>query len=433
MLSAFFLVGALPLAAQQARTCSFVLDEAGGSGVSREIRPGVYHQFAGGGVTGHCKDETTRMQSDSVAWYGDRDRLDLIGRVRFRDSTVTLDAERAVYFVRDERLEAYEKVVLVNQRTGSRLTGPNLIYRRRVPMIRDTTELFASNRPRVEYRSETDSTAEPYIIVGERIRLKGNSRAWSGGNVTIDRSDFASKADSANLDLDSGNGELINHAEVAGRGDAQYRLSGRVIHYRMHDRDLNWVQARGRAEAVSAEWRLLADTVEFDVAQRRIQGGRAWTDTTTARAISDTYTIRAESLAIDTPDQRLKELRAYRKGIATSRADSGQHEADWMAGDTLVARFDTTALGQRILSRLTAHGGARAYYHVPDPDHPKGPAGVSYSRGNRIAARFTLVGLDRVDVVGAADGLYLEPMAPGAIPADSAARRAAAPKPRNPT
>src|SRR6185503_4919674 len=156
------------------------------------------------------------------------------------------------------------------------------------------------------------------------------------------------------------------HAEVAGRGDAKYQLIGRDILYRMKDRQLTWVQSRGGAEATSEEWRLIADTVEFDVADRRIQGGRAWTDTARARAISATYTILADSLAIDAPKQKLTELRAFRRGYATSMQDSLQKEADWMAGDTLVARFDTTALGQRILSRLTAKTNAKAYYHVAD-------------------------------------------------------------------
>src|SRR5882672_3728785 len=154
-----------PLLAQQAKTCTVVLDIAGSTGSSKEIRPGVYHQFGGGGVVGHCKDQPTRMKSDSVAWYSDIDRLDLVGHVHFDDSTVSLTAAKANYFLRDERLEAYGDVVLTNLRTGSRLTGPNLIYRRRISQLRDTTELYAMQRPTVEYRSESDSAgAEPWII-----------------------------------------------------------------------------------------------------------------------------------------------------------------------------------------------------------------------------------------------------------------------------
>ncbi len=416
-----FAVAALAVpAAAQPRVCEVVLDESGMMAM-KEVRPGVTNLFGGGGVLSHCKDDPTRMKSDSFAYYAETERVDLVGKVRFTDSMVTLDANRATYFLRDERLEAYQNVVLVNRKTGSKLSGPNLIYRRRAPGIRDTTELYATQHPKVEYRPESEGPrAEPYIINSDRVRLVGNDRAWSGGNVTIDRSDFFAKGDSALLDMAAGQGELVNHAGLEGRGGAKYTLTGRYIQYHMQERKLTWVQARGAAEALSAEWRLLADTVEFDVANNQIQGGRAWTDTARARAISTTYTILADSLAIDAPGQRLTELRGFRRATATSLPDSTRTESDWMSGDTLLARFDTTALGQRILSRLTAHGNAKAFYHVPDPDRPAGPPGVSYSRGQRIAARFTLVGLDRVDIVGQSDGLYLAPGAP--VPADSTAK-----------
>ena len=71
---------AVPLSAQQTRTCLVQLDSVGGAGRSLELKPGVFHQFGGGGVWAHCKGEQTKMKSDSVAWYSDVDRVDLIGR-----------------------------------------------------------------------------------------------------------------------------------------------------------------------------------------------------------------------------------------------------------------------------------------------------------------------------------------------------------------
>ena len=307
--------------------------------------------------------------------------------------------------------------MLTNRRTGSRLTGPNLTYYRKAVAVRDTAELYASGRPRVEYRSESDSAgAEPYVINGEHVRFRGNDRAWAGGAVTIDRTDFSSKSDSANLDLGGERGEFIWHAELRGRGAAEYALDGRIIRYRMQDRKLTWVQARGLAEATSTDWRLRADTIEFDVAQQRIQSGRAWGDSTRPRALSTTYTITADSLALDAPGQRLSELRGFRKGYATSRTDSTQTDPDWMAGDTLVARFDSTAPGRRSLSQLVGRGNARAFYRVPDTQRPGAPPSFTYSRGVRIAAKFTPVGLDRVDVTGVGDGVFLEPAPPKPSP-----------------
>ncbi|MBI4421249.1 MAG: hypothetical protein HY560_10515 [Gemmatimonadetes bacterium] len=429
-LASSFFPGAGSLAlAQAGPSCLVTLDSAGRA-THLEVRPGVVHQFAAGGVWARCKDEPTAMRSDSVAWYSDLNRVDLVGRVHFVDTTVKLDAHRASYFLRTEMLDASGNVVLTNRRTGSTLRGPNLKYYRRVAALRDTSELYATARPAVEYRGENDSAgAEPYVIHGDRVRFKGNNLAWAGGSVTIDRSDFAAAADSAVLDLDAGGGEFMGQARVRGRGRSEYELVGRTVRYRMRDRKLEWVQARGSAEAKSADWRLAADTIEFDVADQRIQNGRAWGDSARPHANSATYTILADSLALDAPDQRLTELRGFGRAYATSRHDSLETDVDWMAGDTVVARFDTLANGVRILSRITARGNARAFYRVPDPDRPGAPPGITYSRGTRIAAKFTPLGLDRVDVVGAGDGVYLEPAPELAQPAPDSAKPATVPPP----
>jgi hypothetical protein len=407
-----------------------VLDKAGGSGTSNEIRKGVYHQFAGGGVEAHCRGEQTTMRSDSVAYYSDLERMHMIGHAIFEDTTVRLEASRGVYYLREQRLEAYGNVILVNRKTGSQLLGPALVYYR-ATAARDTAELHASQHPRAEYRSDRDSLgAEPYKIDADRMRFRGNSRAWAAGGVRVNRSDFSSTSDSAELDLGAGNGVFVGHAEVRGRDSAGYVLHGRSIRYRMDDNKLVWAQARGLADATSTEWRLVADTIEFDVVNQQIAGGRAWGDSTRPQAASQTYSIVADSLALDAPGQRLTELRGFGHGYAT-RSDTTQKDADWMSGDTVVARFDSTAFSRSSLSRLTAMGAARAYYHVADPDG-RGAPGISYSRGAHIAALFTPLGLDRVNVVGNADGLYLEPGAAPPAPPPTPAPAPTAPLPDKP-
>jgi hypothetical protein len=355
------------------------------------------------------------MRADSAAWYADLERFDMVGHVVFQDTAVRLDAARAVYYLREQRLEAYGDVVLLNRKTGSRLTGPNLTYYR-ATAGRDTSEMVATRHPRAEYRAQGDSTnAEPYIIDADRLRFRGETRAWAAGGVTVKRSDFSAASDSAQLDMGAGDGLFVGHAEVRGQDSAGYVLKGRVVRYRLHQQQLAWVQARGLAEATSSDWRLAADTIEFDIANQRVNGGRAWGDSTRPQATSKTYAISADSLALDAPGQRLTEVRGFGRGYATSRSDSTRRDPDWMAGDTLVARFDSTAFSNSSLSRLTAIGTARAYYQVADPDRP-GTPGISYSRGAQIAARFTPMGLDRVDVVGNGDGVYLEPGPPAPPP-----------------
>ena len=133
-----------------------------------------------------------------------------------------------------------------------------LNYEREVPGLRDTTELFARGRPTVEYRDAGQPDQEPYIIIGNQVRLRGNDQAWAGGSVTIDRSDFHAKGDSAELDLGADRGDLLGHARVEGGDSAAFVVGGNEVGFTLEDGALNWVQARASAEAESADWRLVA-------------------------------------------------------------------------------------------------------------------------------------------------------------------------------
>jgi hypothetical protein len=395
------------IAAQTPPTCRPVLDSAG---VGRRIvrGPGRIHQYGSGGVLIRCAGQSTTVSSDSMAWYSDLDRLDFVGSVRFQDDTVTLTARRARYFPSDERIEAYDNVRLVNRLTRSVLSGPDLIYRRTAPGVRDTSELVATRRPRIEYRSTADSGVSAYVIVGEHVRLKGDGLAWAGGDVTIEREDFVARADSATLDLEAEEGLLIGKAVAEARDTGGYAISGTRIAYRLAAERLTWIQAQGEARGTSAEWRVEGDTIEFDVADDLIQSGQVWGDSTRSVAVSQYYSVEADSLALDAPDQQLEEVRGFRDAHATRR-DSLADVTDWMSGDTVVARFGGSESGELTLTMLEARGNARAFYHLFEADDRSAAPAINYARGARIIARFKDDGLDRVDVVDAADGIYLEP------------------------
>jgi hypothetical protein len=298
---------------------------------------------------------------------------------------------------------------LRNLITGSALRGPRITYRRRAPGIRDSTELTACSRPTVEYRSERDSAgAEPYVIVGDCVWLRGDNAASARGRVTIDRSDFHAVADSATLDTQAETGRLMSRARVAGGDSSGYVLAGEYVRYRLTARQLTWVQAEGNATATSAEWRVRADTLQFDIRGDRIQAGTAWGDSTRPTAASVTSTITADSLAIDAPGQILEEVRGVGHARAASRTDSLDAGEDWVAGDTVTARFAETSAGKRALAEIVAIGAAAAHYRVFPATDPLGPPDISYSRGERIVARFVDERLARVDIAGKTDGVYLE-------------------------
>src|SRR5918998_253625 len=263
-------IDSTPLAAQNDR-CVFQIDNVDRQGSVNETARGTNY-FAGGNVRLSCRGQQLTMQSDSVAAYGG-DVVQFIGNVKYRDSTLTMDADNGTYYKNGEKWEARGRVVTNNLRTGSKLTGPALDYYRVVRGVRDTMEMYSTGRPRIEYTSAEPGAkaAEPYIIVADRVRLKGNDRLWGGGKVTIDRSDFAARGDSLRLDTGKGSdGTLVGGNPVMrGLGRDSFNLTGRRLDFRLNQRELTYVTAKGKGHAVSKDWDLVADTIGLDIKSRR--------------------------------------------------------------------------------------------------------------------------------------------------------------------
>jgi hypothetical protein len=400
---------------------------------------GTKTYYGGGGALAHCDGTNTTIAADSFAHYGALGRLDLIGHVAIRDTGIALDAHLASYFLREERLDAHNNVVAVNRRNGSVLRGPNLKYWRAAKGVRDTVEMYATQRPTVEYRQrQPGDTApqEPYIIIGDRLRFKGDDRMWAAGDVTINRSDFSATGDSMLLDQTKGFGVLVGTPSVEGRGRASsgdsgksYTLVGTRIELGLAQRDIREVKALGQGTATGADWILTADTIDLLIANRQLQQTFAWGDSSRPHAISALYTIQSDSLAIDSPDEILKESRAFGNAFCTAKRDSTTPpaEADWITGDSLTIRFaqeqdSANARARARLRQLISRGSpARALtHHTDERDTTKAGPAINYSRGRQITLAMLKDRIDRVVVSGKSDGVHLEPRP--AVAADSVKR-----------
>jgi hypothetical protein len=424
------------------RPCKVIIDSVGRQAQQVLVRAGETNVFAGGGVLAHCDGTSSTLTADSVAWFAGVGRFDMIGQkspVHIRDTAITLDAVTAAYFLHQERLDAHKNVVAVNRSTGSVLRGPNLTYYRAAQGIRDTMEMYASGRPTIEYRATADS-GEPYLIVADRVRFKGNDRVWGGGRVTIDRSDLAAHGDSMQLDQAVGFGVLVGKPGVEGKGSRPYTLTGTRIELGLQGggRDIRLVKALGEGVAKGSDWRLTADTIHLHLDRKKLQQALAWgpKDSVHARAVSTLHTIQADSLALDLPDEVLTEARAFGRAYSTSKKDSTKTaKTDWIAGDSLTARWaqvpDSGGTPRSKLRRLVARGAARSFTFLDNGrDSTTGPS-LDYSRGAIIDIVLAGDKIDRVTVTGRADGVHLEPRPPvDTTKADTtkAARSKATPK-----
>ena len=431
-----------PAPVPAAQRCVFQIDNVDRQGAVTETPTGTNY-FAGGDVRLSCRGTQISMASDSVAAYAGN-VVQFIGHVRYRDSTLTMDADRGTYYKSGERWESRGNVITKNLRTGSTLTGPALDYFRDVKGVRDTLEMYATGRPTLHY-VESDSavgkTVEPYLIVADRVRFKGNDQIWAGGKVTIDRSDFAARSDSMRLDTGAGSdGTLIGGQPILrGLGTDSFRLSGKRIDLGLTQRELSKVVARGDGHAVNRDWDLTADTIAIDLANRKLEHTLAWGKQTRPYAVSTSYAMRADSLALDSPGQLLKEVRGFGKAWLGGSTDSVTKDRDWMRGDTVVAQFapsDSAGKKRAVLSRIEARTAAQSYHLERNAKMPKRPS-INYARGDVITVTMKdpakspgAGGVDRVDIRGKVDGIQLEASGDTTARPDSTAKPAAKPPPK---
>ena len=254
--------------------------------------------------------------------------------------------------------------------------------------------------------------------------MKGADRMWAGGKVTIDRSDVAARGDSLARDETKGLAVLIGKPEVRGQGIRSYRLVGRRIEMVLALREVQLIKALGAGEATGADWKLTADTIHLVMGNRKLQQVFAWGDSSRPQAFSSQNTIVADSLVLDAPDEVLTAARAYRDARSSSKRDtSDTAEVDWIAGDTITARWaeknGASPASQRALDRLIARGGARAFSHLRNQRDSTAAPSLNYSRGAVIDIAMKGDRIDRVLVTGQADGLQLDPVPPPPPPPDT--------------
>jgi hypothetical protein len=381
-----------------------------------EVAPGYVNVFGGGDARFRCRNMQIRMRSDSVALYQGT-IAQFIGNVRYQDSTVIMTADFGTYYKDGEKWEARGNVVLRNLKDGTVLRGPSLDYLRAIPKFRDSAELYAPDRPTitVPVKDSTGKEQEPYTVVGDWIRTKGSNWLVARGRVTIDRSDFRGRSDSLFLDTGPANeGALVGKASLHRVAADSFDLTGKRIDLKLEQRELTYITARDSAQLRSKDMSLDGDVIGIDVNARKVEQTLSWGDQIRPLALSSGYEVRGDSMAFDTPDQALKEIRAFGNAWVGAQPDSGTSDRDWIAGDTVRAEFvrrDSAGSEKTSVKLIEARGQASALYRLRQSGQTK--ASITYNKGDRIRISMRLSGdsttVDSVEVIGNVEGIHLQP------------------------
>jgi lipopolysaccharide export system protein LptA len=417
-------VAAAPLSAQEARSgqCLFTFRSRAGSPLNLVRTPsGQFNWYLGRRAESECQAQQITVVADSVEYYGDARLLYLIGNVDYREPRLTLRSNRLTYWLNDEHLRA-EGNVDATLPSGTKLTGPEADYYRPAPDIRRTSRMIAPRRPTI-LLIDTDSAgrrSDPTTVIANTVIMDNDSLVYASGRVVITRTDVVANADSAFMDGGREYARLMKTPRIDGKGDEPFTLTGLLIELHGAQRTLTRVVSSGRAQAVSKDVTLTADTLDLRLSESKMDRVYAW-GRSRARAVSPEYDIVADSLDVRMPGQRVREVFAVRDALAQSTPDSTRvrsAEKDWLRGDTILARFDTIAATGDTSRRprirdLVAHGNARSYYQVATREGREAPPGINYVRGRIITVTFENQEVAQVSITEQAAGVYLEAPPPG--------------------
>jgi lipopolysaccharide export system protein LptA len=415
-------------------------------------REGAITAFISGPVTITCGDAT--MTGDSAVWRQVEETGLMIGNVRYRDTTRTLNSERLTFFGARDEVVATGDVRLVRIANGAKLEGPRVSFTR-TPFVGSRT--VATERPRMTLpATRAGEGAGPQTIVDADVaEFVGESEASASGEVVMTRGAIRATSERASFSETAARAVLYDDAVISGEGfdlagdsisagfefgeirsihafeqatasGRRFRLLAEQIRARLagDQVEMIWAFGEGRSLASSERLTLAGDSIEFAFIDGVADSVSAIGTAAAEQDMGSTESLPAPPVPVSSPDSILAgpdSLAAAANGLVEPALgiDPG---SSWIAGDTVRAWFepDPTVIGDPATSeggnsrirRLRALGDARSFFAaVRDSTRSLDPS-RNYLLGGTIQIDFeggepqTLSGTDAI-------GVYLEPAEEG--------------------
>ncbi len=386
----------------------------------RREADGTTSTLIGGGFVGHCQGENNRIRGDSLEQYGFAGLVNMFGNVVYDEpGKIRINASRATYFTREQRLFADGGVIATQVASGSTFTGPSIEYFRAVPGVRAASRLIAPNRPtaRVIEKDSTGKPGVPVIISGNTMQDEGDTLLYAWGNVTITRNAITGESDSASYNKVGERARLIRQARVSNSDPKQpFRLSGDTIDLFNRERALERVLALHNATATNQEFVMTSERIDLRLQDQKLDRAYA-SGNGRSKATTPQQELVADSIEIQLPGQRVREVRAIGGAVTTGVPDTlklKSPDRDVLRGDTVVAQFDTARVAgdttrQARVRDIEARGNASSFFQVASKAGPTAPPSLNYLRAHTILIAFDTGAVRTVVADSSASGIYLEP------------------------
>jgi hypothetical protein len=434
------------------RRCQLVITEVGNELYRQELFATNVNWYGGGGVRMRCRAQEIFLQSDSVV-ATNGEVIQFIDRARYRDADVTIDADTLVYTKFSELLQATGHVRIVSQRDGAVLVAPRVDHFRASVGLRDTAETTAGIIGRatatlpVTAGPEDSVPPAPYVVnAGVLRRTGGTTRAWD--QVTIDRDSLSGRGDTL-VYLSGGVAQATLHgtpAVMTRSGADSFTVTGETIILDLLEEELTGITAEGEGHVLGGAGDVRGESVQLAFEDGMLTGTDAWGRGDGARLLAEGYDVRGDSISIETPGERLSQLRVFGQGVMIERLDSTAQAADsiptdslppiqnTIAGNTLVASFADIDSAGTLLTRLreiTAVGNATSLFSRDVIRNGAPSPTINYTRADTIIVQMRGGDSTGVSLVRAyrgsqpVDGVQLEraSLRPSTAADSTAARR----------
>ncbi len=419
-----------PLMAQRPadRRCQLEVLSSEREGVREDFQAGVNY-FLGGDVHLKCRSQNVYLDADSVASYNGT-IVRFITRAHYRDADSDITADTMTYVTATERLELRGNVVAINRVNGSTLRSPWVDYLRAVTGVRDSAEAIALQRPTVTYppRGTGDSAgAEPYRMTSDGMRTRGSSWMVGWGEVEVDRDSLHGRGDSLiYVRTEQDRVTLVGvPATLIRSGSDSFAVEGSLVHLGLVGEDLRQVQAEGQGIVSNRIGTVTGDSVDLAFEDGQLVRTQSWVQSSPeATVMANGFDVRGDSIAIDTPGERLRELRVFRRAVLVEPvadsavgSDSLPPIHNTMTGAAIHARFvDHDSAGTLVtrLQDITTTGSATALFSRMVTRNGEASPTINYTRGDTIIVEMTVGDSSGVKEVRAyrgqtpVDGVQLE-------------------------